>query len=155
VEARSIQGTDQDVSTPFFSPDGHWVGFFAFPEGKLKKIAVTGGSAVPIADVSNPFGASWGPDDQILLGQGDQGIVRVSANGGRPETIVKVEKGEVAHGPQMLPDGEHILFTLAKGAGPTAWDQAQIVVQSLKSGERKLIIDGGSDARYTPTGHIV
>ena len=155
VEARPIQGTDQDVDTPFFSPDGRWIGFYVYPEGKLKKIAVTGGASVNIADASHPFGANWGPDDRIVIGQGIEGIVRVSANGGRAETIVKGEKGEVAHGPQMLPDGEHILFTLTKGLGPTRWDQAQIVVQSLKSGERKVVIDGGSDARYVPTGHIV
>ena len=96
-----------------------------------------------------------GGDERIVIGQGVQGIVRVSANGGRAETSVKGEKGEVAHGPQMLPDGEHILFTLTKAVGPTRWDQAQIVLQSLKSGERKVLIDGGSDARYVPTGHIV
>src|SRR6185295_14515204 len=35
------------------------------------------------------------------------------------------------------------------------WDKARIVVQSLKSGERKTLIEGGSDARYSPTGHLV
>ena len=155
VQARPIPGTDLDVDTPFFSPDGRWIGFYVFPEGKLKKIPVTGGASVTVADASHPFGASWGPDDRIVIGQADQGILRVSANGGRPETIVKVDKGEVAHGPQMLPDGEHILFTVTKGIGSTRWDQAQIVTQSLKSGERKVLIDGGSDARYVPTGHIV
>src|SRR5205823_14960051 len=35
------------------------------------------------------------------------------------------------------------------------WDKARIVVQSLQSGERKTLIEGGSDARYLPTGHIV
>jgi eukaryotic-like serine/threonine-protein kinase len=156
VEARPIPGTaQQDVDTPFFSPDGRWIGFYVVPESKLKKIAVTGGASVTVADASYPFGASWGPDDRIVIGQGAKGIVRVSASGGRPETIVKVEKSEVAHGPQMLPDGEHILFTVTKATGLARWDQAQIVVQSLKSGERKVLIDGGSDARYVPTGHIV
>src|SRR5262249_23301423 len=42
-----------------------------------------------------------------------------------------------------------------KAVGSTRWDQAQIVVQSLKSGERKVLIEGGSDARYVSTGHIV
>src|SRR5262249_27968503 len=115
---------------------------------------VTGAASVTVANVSHVYGASWGSDDRIVIGQGAEGIVRVSADGGKPETIVKVEKGEVAHGPQMLPDGEHILFTLTKAVAPTRWD-AQIVVQSLKSGERKVLIDGGSDARYVPTGRIV
>ncbi len=59
VEAQPIQGTGQDVTTPFFSPDGRWIGFYVLPEGKLKKIAVTGGASVTVADASNPFGASW------------------------------------------------------------------------------------------------
>jgi hypothetical protein len=35
------------------------------------------------------------------------------------------------------------------------WDQAQIVVQSLRTGERTVVLRGGSDARYVPTGHLV
>jgi serine/threonine-protein kinase len=71
------------------------------------------------------------------------------------ETIVKVEAGETMHGPQMLPDREHVLFTVTTLTGAARWDQAQIVVQSLRSGERTVVINGGSDARYVPTGHIV
>jgi dipeptidyl aminopeptidase/acylaminoacyl peptidase len=66
-----------------------------------------------------------------------------------------VEAGEVAHGPQLLPGGDTVLFTLAKGAtAADRWDKAQIVVHSLKSGQRKVLIDG-ADARYVPTGHLV
>jgi eukaryotic-like serine/threonine-protein kinase len=157
VEARPIRGTSQDVNTPFFSPDGLWIGFFSVDDGTLKKIATTGGAPVTITRIANPFGAMWDTDDRIIVGQGAQGIVRISANGGMPETIVNVRDGEQAHGPQMLPDGEHVLFTLAKGTAQveSRWDQAQIVVQSLRSGERTILINGGSDARYVPTGHIV
>src|SRR5207248_9735256 len=64
--------------------------------------------------------------------------------------------GELAYGPQMLPDGEHLLFTLSTGTGGVErWDKGRIVVQSLKSGERKTVIDGGADGRYVPTGYIV
>jgi dipeptidyl aminopeptidase/acylaminoacyl peptidase len=55
----------------------------------------------------------------------------------------------------MLPGGQAILFTLATASGPNMWDTSQIVVQSLKSGERKTLVSGGSDARYSPTGHLV
>lgn len=114
-----------------------------------------------ICEMRDPFGASWGADNHILIGGGPDGIQRVSAEGGKPEVIIKVNKGELAASPQMLPDGEHVLFTLGEQGpelDPTRqrnWDQAQIVVQSLKSGVRKLLIKGGSDARYSPTGHIV
>src|SRR5262249_18603897 len=101
--------------------------------------------------------------DQILFGQLAQdanGIARVSANGGTPETFIRVQNNEVAHGPQMLPAGDAVLFTL--GTIPAGnfnasdvWDKAKIVVQRLPSGERKTLIEGGSDARYIPSGHIV
>jgi Tol biopolymer transport system component len=47
-----------------------------------------------------------------------------------------------------------VLFTLARGT-EAQWDHAQIVVQSLKTGQRKVLVEGGSDARYLPSGHIV
>jgi len=45
-----IPGTD-GVMNPFFSPDGEWIGFFA--NNKLRKIAITGGTAVDLADIRN------------------------------------------------------------------------------------------------------
>jgi serine/threonine-protein kinase len=154
IEARPIPGTSANiVDTPFFSPDGRSVGFFA--DGKLEKIAITGSSAVEVCDsISNPYGAFWALDDEIYLGQGPKGILRVSANrGSKPETVVSVKSDEMAHGPQVLPGGDALLFTLATGSDP--WDNAQIVVQSLKSNERHVLISGGSDARYVATGHII
>src|SRR5262249_3337932 len=72
-----------------------------------------------------------------------------SANGrSKPETVVAVKSDELAHGPQVLPGGDALLFTLASTIGSDGWDKAKIVVQSLKSGERHLLISGGSDARY-------
>ena len=85
-----------------------------------------------LCDATNPFGASWGSDDTILYGQ-PEGIMRVSANGGTPELVVPTEAAEQVHGPQMLPGGEWVLFTLTSAGGVTRWDEAQIVVQSLES----------------------
>ena len=50
---------------------------------------------------------------------------------------------------------ELLLFTVATGTNADRWDKAQVVIQSLKSGERQTLIEDGSDARYLPTGHIV
>ena len=90
----------------------------------------------------------------IVFGR-PEGILRVSANGGTPVLIVEAEEGEQVHGPQVLPGGEWVLFTATTVAGSNRWDEAQIVVQSLDSGERKVLLEGGSDARYLPTGHLV
>jgi serine/threonine-protein kinase len=83
--------------------------------------------------------------------------MRVSPNGGTPSMLVRVAPAEgLAHGPQLLPDGDSLLFTVARpGSMGAFWDQADIVVQSLKSGERKTIVQGGSDGRYLATGHLV
>ena len=107
-----------------------------------------------LSEAENPWGASWGPDDTILYGQGPAGIWRVSGQGGTPQRVVSVDekKGESAHGPQLLPGGRAVLFTLATGGG---WNDAQIVVQLLDSGERKVVLRGGRDARYVETGHLV
>ncbi len=154
LEARPIQGTDESPNSPFFSPEGEWVGYWSRSDSQLKKIATIGGASVTLCDATNPFGASWGSDDTIVYGQAE-GIVRVSANGGTPELVVPTEAAERVHGPQMLPGGEWVLFTLTSASGQTRWDQAQIVVQSLESGERKILWEGGSDARYVPTGHLI
>ena len=154
MEARPIQGTDEISDNPFFSPNGEWIGYFSLSDSQLKKIATIGGAPVTLCDATDPLGASWGLDDTIVYGQ-PEGIMRVSANGGAPELVIPMEKGELVHGPQILPGGEWALFSLTTVMSVTRWDEAQIVVQSLDSGERKILWEGGSDARYVPTGHLV
>ena len=144
--------TQEDLRNPFFSPDGEWIGFYSWTDGQLKKIPITGGVPVMLCDATNPFGASWGSDDSIVFGQ-PQGIMMVSANGGTPEPLIEIAEGERVFGPQILPDGESVLFTLkAPGAD---WDSAQIVVESLNTGDREVLVEVGMDGRYVPTGHIV
>jgi serine/threonine-protein kinase len=158
MEARPIQGTATDPVAPFFSPDGKWVGFLSRRDHKLEKVSITGGEAVPIRDAGNqPWSASWGPNDEILMAHPTGDIERVSPNGGKPESVVTAKPGEIFDWPQFLPGADAILFTMASSTNRSAdrWDKAQIVVQSLKSGGRQVLIDGGSDARYVPTGHIV
>jgi serine/threonine-protein kinase len=156
LEARAIQGSERDVAVtdPTFSPDGRSVAFYAPADQAIKRIAVTGGVAVTVCRADIPYGIDW-QSNAIVFGQGRKGIMRVSPDGGSPEVLVRVKATEEAHGPQLLPDGQHVLFTLASGIDWDRWDRARVVVQSLKSGERKTVIDGGTDARYVPTGHLV
>ncbi|MBI4886566.1 MAG: serine/threonine-protein kinase [Acidobacteria bacterium] len=157
LQARLIPGTEAGLTNPFFSPDGQTV---AYEQGsELKRVSISGGAPVVICAVKGGaaggmFGASWGTDNTILFGQ-PEGIMRVSANGGTPELAIKAGEGEQVYGPQWLPDGDSVLFSVTTGKGMTRWDQAQIVAQSLRTGERKVVLRGGSDARYLPTGHLV
>lgn len=155
LKSTLIPGTDipEGVLNPVFSPDGRSIAFWSAADRTIKRIAIAGGAAATVCPADRPFGMTWNADG-ILFGQGSAGIMRVPASGGTPETLVKVNAGEIAHGPQMLPDGRTILFTLATD-GTNRWEKAKIVVQSLTSGERRTLIEPGSDARYLPTGHIV
>ena len=151
LQATRIPGTD-GAREPFFASDGQWIGFFA--GGELKRVSLTGGAPVTLGAMPIPWGASWGTDGMILVGQGPKGIVRMPAAGGTPEMLIPVENGEAAVSPQMLPGGEWVLFTL-RPAGVSQWDQAQIVVQSVATRERTVLVEGGREGRYLPTGHLV
>lgn len=155
-ESRPIAGTD-GADDPFLSPDGRWVGFFA--EAKLKKVAISGGPPVTLCTAPGSRGASWGTDDSIIftLGSGaHRGLWRIPAAGGIPKPLTKVEteKGEGTHlWPEILPSGKAVLFTI--GLAGKSYDEAQIAVLSLETGERRVVLEGGSDAHYAPTGHII
>jgi Tol biopolymer transport system component len=162
LEARPLSGTDgfPVIRSPVFSPDGQSIVFWsssgATGTGSLRKISVSGGVAVTLCEAVTPLGLIW-VGDQIVYGQGTQGILRVSANGGRPEQVVKIDEGEIAGYPHLLPDRETLLFSLGNladlGAGRV--QNLKVVAQSLRTGERKTLMEGGADARYLSTGHLV
>ncbi len=153
LESQPIPGT-QGAEAPFFSPDGQWVGFTA---GALKKVSLTGGSPVTLSDDVNIHGASWGADDTIIFApnSGNRGLFRISAAGRDPVALTTPDpnKGETAHSwPQILPGGQAVLFTVWTGG---IWDDARIVVEQIEERERRVLIEGGTHARYVPTGHLV
>jgi serine/threonine-protein kinase len=159
LEAQLIPGTetpaslrDLDVPTgPFFAPGGDAIGYFE--GGQLKRIDVRGGTPFVICAAEPSFGASWEANNTIFFAQ-STGIMRVSANGGMPRLAVPANEGEFLYGPQLLPEADSVLFTATTAIGGNRWDSAHIVVQSLSSGERTVLLQG-SDARYVPTGHLL
>jgi serine/threonine-protein kinase len=151
LEARLIPGTEENLTNPFFSADGQSIAYYA-ASGALKRVALSGGAPVVIASgVTNPFGASWASDGTILFGQPD-GIYRVPANGGTPELVIPAQEGEQLYGPELLSDGDSVLFS-ARTTGN--WDQAQIAAQAFSTGQRTGLVSGGSDARSVSTGHVI
>jgi serine/threonine-protein kinase len=153
AEAIPIPGTE-GARSPFFSADGDWIAFWA--DGHLKKVHIGGGVPINLCPARSPYGATWTRDGRILFSQRYAGIFEVLADGGEPQLLIQLDstKGEVAfYGPQLLPDGGTVLFTLL-GAGKN-WKGASIVAQRLDSGERRVLIEGGADGRYVPTGHLV
>jgi serine/threonine-protein kinase len=161
LRATPLGGTEGSLPQGlFFSPDGQWLGFYSTRDDQLKKIAISGGAAVTLCAIDSPYGATWRDDGTIIFGGGGQGIFGVADSGGTPEALISLdsETGEFAHGPQLMPDGRSVLFTLGRLgtiSGGNYWNVAQIVIQDLETGERRVVVDGGTDARYLPTGHLV
>jgi len=144
----------ENAYIPFFSPDSHWVGFFA--RGKLKKAAVAGGVPQDICSAGEAFGASWGSDDMIYFTPlWTKGIWRVPARGGQEELVIAPEPGRSERAylwPQVLPGSKTLLFTAWTGG---SFDGAHIVALRLDTHEQRTVITGGTYARYVPTGHLV
>jgi eukaryotic-like serine/threonine-protein kinase len=156
-ESRPIPGGDSALY-PVFSPDGQSLVFWT-NNGQLKRLAVTGGVPVTVCDGVSvaPFGIGWA-GDQVLFVQPGGGILKVPASGGSPIAAIQLDPAQgLAEGPQLLPDGDTVLFTVVRGVQPssTYWDRGQIVTQSLSTGRRKTIVERGADGRYVPTGHVV
>ena len=157
--ATPILGTETGTS-PFFSPDGEWVGFFALSDGSvdLKKVPIAGGEPrTLLPDAGFPRGASWGADENIIFSSTSDGgrlsLYRVPASGGSKELLADPdalgERGYVQ--PHLLPGADTLLFTVLGGR----IEDNEIVAQRLDNGERKTLVTDGFDARYVPTGHIV
>jgi serine/threonine-protein kinase len=150
-EAVPVPGTEGAIG-PFFSPDGRWLGYFA--EGKLFKIAVEGGTPLEICHVGQVVpGAGWSPDDTIIFATSpDSGLFRVPSAGGTPEPLTTPASadGEQGHAwPQLLPDGESLLFTVSTVKG------SSIAVLSLRTGQWRTLEKGMGGARYLPSGHLI
>src|SRR5579864_6259900 len=148
LEAKPIPGTEGAVN-PFFSPDGQWLGFFA--SGKLKKVSLSGGAALTLADAVTARGASWSSQGMIVYATISPGVLQeVSDAGGTPHPLTRLEKGETDHGwPEFLPGGKAVLF--AVGTAGNDWTNAQIAVQSAGTGERRNLLSRGTHPGYAPS----
>ena len=110
LESTPLAGTERGTS-PFFSWNGEWIGFFA--DGRLKRIPAGGGASVDIAPAPGfSAGASWGPDDRIVFAYGaDPQLHVVPAEGGSVEPLTG---GTAGRQPEVLPDGRTVLFESAE-----------------------------------------
>jgi serine/threonine-protein kinase len=152
VTSQALPGTDGAVS-PFFSPDGKSIGFFA--RGRLRTIAIESSETKDLADAPNGRGGWWAEDGFIYYapGAGD-GISKVHSNGGTPSAVTTLDrsKGEISHRwPQVLPGGKALLLSVWTGP---ARDNRFVQVLRFDNGQRETVATGDS-GRYSPSGHIL
>jgi serine/threonine-protein kinase len=147
----ALPGTENG-GWPFFSPDSQWIAFVS--DGKLKKISVQGGPVFTICDAPNPRGGSWGEDGTIVAQlNANNALYRVPATGGTPQPLTTLVNGELTHRfPQILPDGQSVLFTASTDF--SRYRDATLQVVSLKTGRITTVLRGGSFGRYF-SGYLI
>jgi serine/threonine-protein kinase len=155
LESKPIAGTAGGTN-PFFSPDGSWLAYNA--DNKLKKVSTTGGAPIVICDAPAVGGATWLSDDTIIFAsfgggattQAASRLWRVSATGGTPLEIAKPDgqKDFAFRFPEALPDGRTILFAVHRTNANA--DGAAIAALRIDTGERSVLIEGGTSPHYVP-----
>jgi Tol biopolymer transport system component len=152
LNAAAMPGTEGAMS-PFFSADGQWVGFFA--GGKLKRIAIGGGSAVDLADAPNGRGGSWGDDGHIVyMPDFYSGLWRVPASGGPPLRVTTPRGVAGTHRwPQVLAGGTGVLYT--SHTRLTGYEESELVIQPLPEGKPVVVLNGAYFGRVLSSGHLL
>lgn len=123
----------EGATSPFFSPDGEWIAFFA--GGKLKKISWDGVSSVTLCDAPSAGSGSWGEDGNIIARLQLGALSKLSAAGGPPQPFTDLKRepaGTTGHMfPQVLPAGKGVLYesfgrgTLAHTSAAGGWRESQ------------------------------
>ena len=140
-DAKRLPGTE-GASYPFWSPDGTNVAFFA--NGKLEKVAVSGGAPQALANVRAARGGSWGRRDVIVYTPDAPGVLwRANADGTGAASLTGGlrNKEESSHRwPVFLPDGNHFLFWAGNFGNSKNDPSSGIYVSSLDGKEKTLLV---------------
>jgi Tol biopolymer transport system component len=149
LHAAALGGTEGAIS-PFFSPDGQSIAFFA--GGQLKKVAMTGGAPVILCAAPNERGGTWTDDDTILFAPTPfSPLLRVTAAGGTPTAFGTLSTSVATQRwPQALPGGKSVLYT--ELVTVVNFDGANLVIAPLAGGTPKIVVRGGYYGRYVPNG---
>ena len=152
IEPRYLEGTEGGLG-PFWSPDSRSVGFVSHIDGKLKKVALAGGPAVPLCDAPPNTMSTWNDQGTIVFGGVGSGLFRVSAEGGDPVPITTLDPdSESFHtAPWFLPDGRHFLY---KASRPRP-EGDTLLIGSLDSDERTVLIPTVFSNAVYSMGHIL
>jgi len=125
IHARPVADTE-GAGAPFWSPDSHYIGFFA--NQSLKKLHIVDGNPSGAPQIVCPAeslagGGAWNQEGIILFAPGlSGGLSRVAAGGGKPVPVTKLDAAKFQRShlwPQFLPDGKHFVFFVLTDMGET------------------------------------
>jgi eukaryotic-like serine/threonine-protein kinase len=149
-----LEGTDGAVS-PFFSPDGRWIGYRT-TDGRIRKVPVDGGGSITIASDGDPsyHSAAWLDDGSIVYAGGRYDLSRVDAMGGESRPV-QVDSSRIVHTIMTLsplPGSRGFLYT---GCSGNCAIESAIYVYDLAAQGGRLVVANAAGAWYSPTGHLL
>ncbi|HEX6790584.1 MAG TPA: protein kinase, partial [Candidatus Krumholzibacteria bacterium] len=151
-----LDGTE-GAHSPFFSPDGQWIAFVA--QSKLRKISVNGGPVFDICDVGADRSGVWLDDGSIVMcTHATTPLMRVASSGGTLNSVTALDtaSGERTHRwPDALPGSEWVIFTVGVASSPGSYEDATIAAASLRTSERRVLVEHASMARYCAPGYLL
>jgi len=155
-EAYRLTGTENS-QYPFWSPDSRYLGFFTQPEGKLKKIPVSGGPPIALCDAENGKGGAWSSDGTIVFTPAAHTpLFKVRETGGVPTPLTELDtaaKEDTHRHPFFLPGGRRLLFFIHR-AGTDAEAADRIAAVGVDGGPITPIMNGSYGATYA-SGHLL
>ena len=155
INATPLDGTE-DAFGPFFSSKNSQNLCFFTPGGGLKKLSISSGFIETVCDTISAWSTgTWCEDGTFIFKNRNGDLVRVSPSGGIINVLVELDSSKGSNyynWPEILPGGKALLYTAWEG---DTYDEANIKVVNLQTGESKIVINGGTYPRYSPTGHIV
>jgi serine/threonine-protein kinase len=156
LEATPVRGL-ANVASPFFSPDGRWIGFYNNATQQLMKIPAAGGPPSGICFIgASPTGATWTTDGRIVFGKGSGGgLFAVPESGGDPRVLTTPDptRGDTRHVlPSALPDGDLVFTSITIGSPPS---NRNVMFLDHVSGRQKVLVTGGGQPEYVRPGYLV
>ena len=152
LSATPLAGTE-GAAAPFWSPDGHRVGFFA--DGRLKTLDLSSGAVTVLASAPMGRGGAWSPRGVIVFASDlTGGLSRVKATGGSVTTATAIDRarGERSHRwPSFLPDGRHFVFA----SRAARREQAVVALGELDSGAVETIVAVDASPAYAGPGFLL
>ncbi|HEU5154592.1 MAG TPA: hypothetical protein VFU03_07670, partial [Gemmatimonadales bacterium] len=155
AEPRPLAGTEGGVS-PFFSPDGKWIGFVTI-DGRLKKVPVDGGGAITLAtdgDPTNPM-ATWLDDWTIVYVDADQAMRRISGDGGESHLVQRdtTQRWGASIGTvSPLPGSRGVLYSTCPG---NCGIESSVRVFDFAADSSRPLVSSAAGVWYAPTGHLL
>ena len=160
LDSSPLAGADgtNGVSSPAFSPDGRSLAFYSLDDGMIKRIALVGGARSrsvprPIQPVCRGAPLASCSRTRVPNHATSCGCRR---RVGSRKCCWSCSRTSTPRGPRCCLTATRCWSAPVTGArvGADRWDHGQIVAYSVKSRIRKVLIEGGSDPRYLPTGHL-